>query len=255
MSVASGDGGPVVRGILFDLGGTLFSYRFRRQMGQANVVALRRLGLDPEERDVRDAQRRASEAVQREYAQMPSFLHRDLFRDRVRRTAELLGVTATDDVLAQFDVENVQAILDHMPAREDSALTLEALGERGIYRAVVSNADDAWVEPALRRSGLDQHLEHWTSSEEAHSCKPDPGIFRYALDKAGIGRAEVLYVGDSPHHDVVGAHGAGIRTVLLTDHDGAIPLSSGLHSGVEPDYRIESLTDVVGIVDELNPPA
>jgi FMN phosphatase YigB (HAD superfamily) len=175
-----------VRGVLFDLGGTLFSYAAREGMGRANVVVFERLGLDPSAPDVREARRAAAEAVQREYAARRSFLHRDLFRDRVVRTAEILGVAVPDDVLEQFRLDNARAILEHMEPRPDAAATLRALRDRGLYTSVVSNADDEWLEPPLARHGLDALLDHWTSSEEADSCKPDGEIFHYSLAKSGL---------------------------------------------------------------------
>jgi FMN phosphatase YigB (HAD superfamily) len=88
-----------VRGVLFDLGGTLYSYESRDKMGQAATTTLERLGLDPSAPEVRAARSEAYEAVAREYASQASFLHKDLFRDRVARTASLLGVHASTDGL------------------------------------------------------------------------------------------------------------------------------------------------------------
>lgn len=85
-----------VAGVLFDMGGTVFGYESRALMGKANGAALRRLGLDPDHDEVREARRIASDEVSRAYATQASFLHGDLFRDRVRRTAELLGVEVDD---------------------------------------------------------------------------------------------------------------------------------------------------------------
>lgn len=140
--------------MLFDLGGTLFSYAAREQMGSAATLALVRLGLDPATPEVEAARRQAYAAVAREYASRRSFLHKDLFRERVARTALLLGVTAPADVLDRFTTENIAAILEHMTAKPEAAPTLRALRARGLYVGVVSNADDEWLEPALRRAGM-----------------------------------------------------------------------------------------------------
>lgn len=246
------DRSPSVAGVLFDMGGTLYGYTSRREMGRATPAALRRLGLDPDAPDVRDARRRAGEEVARRYSALPSFLHTDLFRDRLIRTAELLGVDAAPGVLQTFDHENVQAIVEHMPPKPDAAAVLAGLAERGIYRAIVSNADESWLQPAVHRYGFDRLLDHWTSSEAADSCKPDGRIFAHALALAGLDPASVLFVGDSVPHDIVGAHRAGMQTVLLDDHDGPTPLAADLDGDVAPDHRIESLGAVLDLVDDLN---
>lgn len=241
-----------VRGVLFDLGGTLFGYGTRSQVGRANVTVLERLGLDPADPEVRTARREASAEVHSEYARRPSFLHRDLFRDAVVRTAELLGVEASQEVLDWFESENRRNIIEHLLPRDDAAGTLRYLGELGLYRAVVSNADDDWLEPLIRRHRLNDHLEHWTSSEEADSCKPDSRIFHYSLRKAGLGVEEVLFVGDSLQHDVAGAQAIGLRSVLIGEPGVSAPLAEGLDAPALPDYEITRLAELVDIVTRLN---
>ena len=237
--------------MLFDMGGTLLSYENRQQMGSAFVSALRRLGLDPGDPAVVAARNRAGEEVEREYAARRSFIHRHLFRDRVARTAALLGITAPTDVLDRFDEEQRDAVVQHLAPMPGVHDTLRLLRERGIYVAVVSNADDDYLEPALERNGLTPLLDHWTSSEEADSCKPDARIYEYSLAKAARSAAETLFVGDSPAHDVAGARGVGMRSALIGEPGSVAPLSSGL-SAVAPDWHVRALLELVPIVDAAN---
>ena len=91
-----------------------------------------------------------------------------------------------------------------------------------------------------------------TSSEEARSCKPDPGIFHYALAKSGLGIDEVLFVGDSLHHDVAGAAAVGMRSVRIVEDGVRTPLTDGLEVTAEPSYEIRDLTELVDIVASCN---
>jgi putative hydrolase of the HAD superfamily len=50
--------------------------------------------------------------------------------------------------------------------------------------------------------------------------KPDPRIFRRALERLGAEPSEALHVGDSPEHDLAGARAVGIAA-LLVDRRGA----------------------------------
>lgn len=238
-----------ITAVLFDLGGTLFDYVHRERMGQPFVDALVSLGLDPTDPAVVDARRLASQEVERRYAALPSFVHRDLFRERLARTAERCGVTAGDDVLDRFDAAHLQSIMDHLVPRPDARATLEGLRARGVYAAVVSNADDDYLGPLLRRHDLGGLLDDWTSSEEAASCKPDRRIYEYALAKAGRTAAETLFVGDSLPHDVAGALAVGMRTVLIGEPGTVAPLSHGLDASVEADHEVRTLTEVLAIVD------
>jgi putative hydrolase of the HAD superfamily len=247
-----GHGGPAeVTAVLFDLGGTLCGFDARAPFGTAHVAVLRRLGLSPDDPAIDEARRRAFEEVEREYAARRSFLHRDLFRDRITRTADLLGVTLSPEVLARFEDEQRQAIYEHMLPRHDATETLRGLRARGLYVAVVSNADDD-LGLLLVRHGLDALLDDWTTSEEADSCKPDRQIFEFALAKAGRAAAETLFVGDSLQHDIAGAHAVGMRTVLIGEPGTVAPLSHGFDATVAADFVVRTLAEVPPIVDRLN---
>lgn len=240
-----------VTALLFDMGGTLFDYSAREQMGKANVAALRRLGLDPNSDEVRAARREASERIEREYATRRSFIHRDLFRDRIALTARLLGVEPADEILDRFDEEQRLAVIEHLSPMPDVWDTLRGLRARGLYLGVVSNADDDYLAPVLERHGVAELVDDITSSEEAGSCKPDPVIYEYALGKARRTAAETLFVGDSPQHDVAGAQRAGMRAALIGNPDAIAPLGHGLE-GARAEYEIRALTELLDIVDRIN---
>ena len=242
----------MIAAVLFDLGGTLFGYERRSEMHRPAALALEWMGLSPDDPAVISARRTASEQVEREYASQSYFLHRDLFRDRVARTATLLGVTPPDEILDRFDAENRQAIVDNLIPREDARRTLEALRQRDVYVSVVSNADDDYLEELLANHGFDALLDDWISSETAKSCKPDPLIYEHALRLAGSQAAEALFVGDSLEHDIAGAHAVGMRTVLIGEPWTVAPLSHGLDAPVDADFTIRDLAEVLAIVDRLN---
>ena len=90
-------------------------------------------------------------------------------------------------------------------------------GWRGCPLLIVSNID---------RADLDQVLPTLppvaavVTSEDARGYKPDPALFRAALELSGVAAAEVVHVGDSWESDVQGAIGAGIVPVWL-DRSGA----------------------------------
>jgi HAD superfamily hydrolase (TIGR01549 family) len=117
---------------------------------------------------------------------------------------------------------------------------LDAL--RGRYRlGVVSNANGT-VREKLRRVGLAGYFEVILDSHEEGVEKPDPRIFRIALERMGARAEESVHVGDFYHIDVVGARAAGIRAVLLdpggAHRDKAVP-------------RIESIEALGGAIDAL----
>jgi HAD superfamily hydrolase (TIGR01549 family) len=66
--------------------------------------------------------------------------------------------------------------------------------------------------------------------------KPDPRPFRELLSILGAEAQTTLFVGDSFEHDIVGAHGVGMRTAWIR--------SDGQDPSFEPDYVLEVATDV-----------
>ena len=91
---------------------------------------------------------------------------------------------------------------------------LERLRGAGLRLAVVSNSDGR-VEEALAAADLRDCFDVVLDSALVGVEKPDPAIFRAALDALGVAPGEALYVGDLYDIDVVGARAAGMDAVLL----------------------------------------
>jgi putative hydrolase of the HAD superfamily len=107
---------------------------------------------------------------------------------------------------------------------------LAALRERGARLAVVSNWDVS-LHDVLERTGLRPLLDAVVISAELGAAKPDPAIFRAALERVGAAAGDALHVGDSLEADVEGARAAGVDAVLVardgaTDADGVRVIAS-----------------------------
>lgn len=147
---------------------------------------------------------------------------------------DLDAVQALRDRCAE-EIRQALAIegLDHVTAREamlaalrfrafaDAAPVLGELRGRGLGLVAASNWDASLPE-ALERTGLARYLDGAVSSAVVGAAKPDPAVFRAALEVAGCGPDETLHVGDSPGGDVEGARAAGIAVALL-DRAGVLP--------------------------------
>jgi HAD superfamily hydrolase (TIGR01509 family) len=84
--------------------------------------------------------------------------------------------------------------------------TVHRLRARGLALCVVSNWD-VGLEEQLVRLGLRLPV---VTSAEAGASKPDPAIFRLALERLGVEPGRALHVGDSPE-DEEGARAAGMH--------------------------------------------
>ncbi len=91
---------------------------------------------------------------------------------------------------------------------------LETLQREGYGLGVVSNSDGS-VERLLRQAGLADYFSFILDSGVVGVEKPDPRIFRLALERAGVRSEEAVHIGDLYSVDILGAQAAGIPGVLL----------------------------------------
>jgi HAD superfamily hydrolase (TIGR01549 family) len=91
---------------------------------------------------------------------------------------------------------------------------LRRLRGAGLRLGIVSNSDGR-VEEALSAAGLRACFDVVIDSALVGVEKPDPAIFRAALDALEVPAEQALYVGDLYEVDVVGARRAGMPAVLL----------------------------------------
>lgn len=236
------------RGVFFDLGGTLFGYQGIGRSSMAVIEeAAQRLNLNLPLREVGMAYREASRAANARITQRDYYLHSELFEDTFVEFAQRVEREVDDELLEWFKDAQRNALLDHMELRSDCLDTLAELKSRGLYLSIVSNIDDDYLVPLVERSGLASLLDHWTSSEEAQSCKPHARFFEVALKKAGCSADEVLFVGDSPEHDIHGAKSVGMRAVLIREADFTPPLQTGRKT-LAPDHEIATLSELKDII-------
>jgi putative hydrolase of the HAD superfamily len=135
------------------------------------------------------------------------------------------------------------ASLDWTYVSPEAGPALRELAALGVPLGIVSNSDGT-VEAALRRLGVCQtgdgdgvQVGVVIDSDVVGVAKPDPEIFRIALDALGVpASGSVLHVGDSLRYDVTGALAAGLRPVHL-DPYGYCPAPDG-HE------HITALTDI-----------
>jgi putative hydrolase of the HAD superfamily len=96
----------------------------------------------------------------------------------------------------------------------DAPAALSLVRGAGLRAAVISNSNGS-IHSILEALGLAAHLDFVLDSFLVGVEKPDPRIFRLALERAGLEPAQAVYVGDLYSIDVVGARAAGMGAVLL----------------------------------------
>ncbi|HLN85001.1 MAG TPA: HAD-IA family hydrolase [Candidatus Limnocylindrales bacterium] len=92
--------------------------------------------------------------------------------------------------------------------------TLEALKQRGITLAVISNFDSRLVR-ILDGLGLRPWFADVFVSSRVGYAKPDRRIFDVALSRHGLLAEAAIHVGDSEANDLHGARNAGLKALLI----------------------------------------
>ncbi|MGB5474314.1 MAG: HAD-IA family hydrolase [Gammaproteobacteria bacterium] len=117
---------------------------------------------------------------------------------------------------------------------------LAGLHARDYRLAVVSNFDSR-LPGILRAVGIYGYMDAVVYSSRAGSAKPDPAIFRQALDVLGIAPEHAVHVGDNPKADVGGALAAGLAALLIRrGHAPAVGSGQAISSLDELFIRLES---------------
>jgi HAD superfamily hydrolase (TIGR01549 family) len=117
---------------------------------------------------------------------------------------------------------------------DDVPPALERLRGLGVPLVMVSNANGT-LHAHLERLGIAHFFDVVLDSYIEGVEKPDPLIFRRALERAHAAPETTLHVGDVYNVDVLGARAAGIEAWLLD--------AANLYGGVDCE-RVRSLDDL-----------
>jgi len=149
------------------------------------------------------------------------------------------AVTLDEQALREAAHMYARPMREGLTAMPGAAETLAALREQGYRVGMISNT----IWPAelhiedLAELGILPYLEHMDFSGELGFWKPNSQIFHHTLSKLGVASEEAVFVGDSPHDDIVGAQGVGMRAIWMRSAD--FPLGD-----VRPDALIEALPEL-----------
>ena len=113
------------------------------------------------------------------------------------------------------------------------------------YRiALVSNFDySPTVELILERESIADCFETIVVSDAIGWRKPHPAIFNEAMRRLSLTASDVLFVGDRPELDVLGAKRVGMAAAWVNPSGEAFP--DGIPS---PDYEIRGLGDLENLL-------
>jgi len=140
--------------------------------------------------------------------EFPEFSH-DLSELRRLAFKKVLSTTGYDQSWVDRVFERFMVMRNNVELYPDALPALEALAQFYPLASLTNgNAD-------LERIGIIHHFSATISAKDHGVAKPHQDIFLAACRALQCEPREVLHIGDSPEHDVLGAANAGLRTVWL----------------------------------------
>lgn len=103
---------------------------------------------------------------------------------------------------------------------DDALAALEMLKRARFKLGAVSNWDLSF-DHTMDRLGVSRMFSVQVCSCAIGAAKPDPAIFEYALDRAGIGPSQAWFIGDQIDYDIEPARELGMKTICV-DYYGKI---------------------------------
>ncbi len=211
-----------IKACVFDAYGTLFDVhssvrRYQHQLG-----------------DIANNLSNIWRQKQLEYTWLRSLMHR--YTDFWQVTSHALDYAFdtfdVDDERLKSDLLNTYLQLDCYPEVPE---TLTRLRQHGKRLAILSNGSPHMLASAVRASGIHDLLDELMSVESVGIYKPDPLVYRFAVDRLGIPAHSVAFQ-SSNAWDIAGAASFGFRTVWINRSDQPCERLS-----FEPDVELKSL--------------
>jgi putative hydrolase of the HAD superfamily len=198
-----------LKGVLFDLGGTLIQ---TSEIPQIFKSILRIYGVEVD----RDKILAAHEANQEELNVEEGLVEQgySFWRKYNLRLLSRLGINNNAEFLAAkidelwWDYADLQFYTD---AKE----TLTQLKSKQIKLGIVTNAVKKDYDQILQKLGAELYFDVVVGIDSCNKAKPNKEIFLYALKRLQLRPAEALFVGDSVERDYEGAKRTGMKPLLI----------------------------------------
>ncbi len=172
----------------------------------------------------------------------------DLIQREYRPYKDILRLSL-EATLKEFDIpyspEDGDAFAASMPTWKpfpDVAPALQEL-KRHVRIAIISNTDNDILRESVKLMGVE--FDALVTAEDAKVYKPSPLIFEFALQRLGEPPERILHVAFGFKYDLAPAKQVGMVTCWLNRTGEPKP------KGVEPDFVVSTMNEVVGIVASL----
>lgn len=229
----------MIRNVLFDLDDTLFDFHKAEKIALTKTLV--HFGIDPTEETL--ALYSTINAVHWKRLELGEISREEVKVGRYRELFKTIGVEC-DPVKATAYYESMLAIGHYfMPGAPE--LLEELYGKYRLY--IVSNGTAKVQEGRIGSSGIAKYMDGIFISQILDANKPDKQFFDICFAEIpDFLLSETVIIGDSLSSDIKGGINAGITTVWFN------PKGIENDSDIKPDYTINELSEVPGLLSQIS---
>ncbi len=248
-----------MQAVFFDMGGTIETYQYDRELRIRNAHLLRKVLIDN------------GIDLQLDDSQLAAFISRGFKSYKTWCLASLVELPPLQ-IWSRFILKEVREG-DRLSERAAEELTLlyetrfherklrpeipevlSRLAKMKLKIGCISNvASHKQVPLYLKKYGIIQYFHPIVLSSEYGRRKPDPAIFHHAAQLAKLPTDVCIYVGDKISRDILGAKKAGYGLAIQVYHDFDGETDD---TEIKPDYYLKNMADLIPILEkELHQPS
>lgn len=121
--------------------------------------------------------------------------------------------------------------------------TLAVLKRQGYLLGIVTNGREQFQTRSIAGLGIRDYFDVILISEVEQVRKPQPEIFKRAMNRLGVSAQDSVFVGDHPEADILGAKSAKMRTIWKRN--------SHWQKAKEADAIIDELSEIPLILEQF----
>jgi len=219
----------MIKGILFDLDNTLIDFMtMKKRCTEAAVTAMIDAGLEM-------SRKKAYRLMLEEYKKY-GIEDQTIFQKFLQKHLKQVDYKILAAAIIAYRKVKSGQLVPYPHVRS----TLLDLKKNGLKLGIVSDAPkmQAWLR--LTSMNLVDYFDVVLGYEDTGKLKPCVEPFRKALRKMKLKPDEVLFIGDNPHRDIIGARKVGMKTVLA--------VYGQTFKGGNADYKIKDIRELMGIM-------
>lgn len=229
----------LIRAVFFDWFNTLAHYEPPRE--ELESQALREVGINASPRDLKRGLLLADRDYFEENTRSPIRKRSpeeqaEIYTRYQKTILTEAGINTPDDLLLKI-MRRLQELYRGMTfvLFEDVLSTMKILKEQNLTLGLLTNINRE-IDTICQKLGVAPYLDFTVTSMEAGADKPEPPIFRLALERARVDASDAVHVGDQYKLDIVGARRMGINPILIDRAD--------IYQEINDCPRIRSLTEL-----------